>query len=329
MGEVREIQSTSLPLTVGDHGPAVRDLTARLRAAGFDPGHDPSYFGPTTERALRAFQASRGLDVAGTCDKDTWLALVEAGFAFGDRLLYLTSPMLRGDDVAELQLRLGALGFDAGRVDGIFGPTTQSALLEFQQNMGLVSDEVCGPETVAALKRLQPRAGTTSVAGVRERHRLRQRASAVTRRIAIAHLGDADALVGVLASDLRRIGARVTILQTDDWSSAAQAANDFDAEVCIAVSIGSGAGCETAYFETTGFHSSGGSQLAHLIAAELPSNPRWPLTTVVGKRLPILRETRAPTVAVRIGPADEVADQGSLLAASVARAISSWSSAPC
>jgi hypothetical protein len=26
---------------------------------------------------------------------------------------------LRGDDVAELQLRLGALGFDAGRVDGI------------------------------------------------------------------------------------------------------------------------------------------------------------------------------------------------------------------
>ena len=81
--------------------------------------------------------------------------------------------MLRGDDVAELQLRLGALGFDAGRVDGIFGPMTQRRSSDFQQNMGLVPDEVCGPDTVDALSRLQPRAGVGTVAGVRERHELR------------------------------------------------------------------------------------------------------------------------------------------------------------
>lgn len=263
------------------------------------------------------------------CDHDTWLALVEAGFGFGDRLLYLTSPMLRGDDVAELQLRLGALGFDAGRVDGIFGPTTQAALLEFQQNMGLVSDEVCGPETVSALTRLQPRAGTTSVAGVRERHQLRQRTSTVTSRIVVSHLGDADALAGVLASDLRRIGATVGIIAGDDWSAVAQSVNDFGAELCLALTISSNAGCETAYFETAGFHSVGGSQLAHLIAARLPSNPRWPLTTVVGKRTSILRETRAPTVAIRIGPGDEVADQCSLVAASIAAAVTAWAAEPC
>ena len=329
MREVLVIASTSLPLAPGADGPAVRDLTARLRAAGFDPTGELSHFGPETERALREFQASRGLDVGGVCDHDTWMALVEAGFSFGDRLLYLTSPMVRGDDVAELQLRLGALGFDAGRVDGIFGPMTQTALLEFQQNMGLVTDEVCGPDTVAALNRLHPRAGSSSVAGVRERHRLRSRASTLTLKVCIAHLGEADLLAGAIAADLRQAGASVGITAGDDWSAIAQAVNEFGAEVCVALSIGAGSGCEVAYFETSGFQSAGGSQLAHLLAAELPSNPKWPLTTVVGKRLPILRETRPPTVAVRLGPADVVAEQRYLVAASIAGAVTRWSTTPC
>ena len=48
--------------------------------------------------------------------------------------------MLRGDDVAELQQRLGALGFDAGRVDGIFGAETATALEALQRNAGLPTD---------------------------------------------------------------------------------------------------------------------------------------------------------------------------------------------
>jgi N-acetylmuramoyl-L-alanine amidase len=327
--EVNVITSTSLPLRRGAEGPAVRDLTARLRAAGFPPGDDVAHFGEPTERALCDFQASRGLDVAGVCDHDTWVALIEAGFAFGTRLIYLRSPMLRGDDVAELQLRLGALGFDAGRVDGIFGPTTQAALLEFQRNMGLVPDEVCGPETVTALTRLQPRAGTTSVAGVRERHHLRTRPRSLTLRTAIVHLGDADLLAGSIGIDLRAAGATVAVLAGGDWSELARQVNEFDAEVCVALSVGTGSGCEAAYFETPGFHSSGGSQLAHLIATELPSNPRWPLTTVVGKRVPILRETRPPTVTLRLGPVDAVAEQRHLVGAAIARAVTRWSLTPC
>ena len=329
MREATVNTSTSLPLRRGADGPAVRDLTARLRAAGFPPGHDVAHFGEDTEAALCEFQASRGLDVAGVCDRDTWVALVEAGHAFGTRLIYLTSPMLRGDDVADLQLRLGALGFDAGRVDGIFGPTTQAALLEFQQNMGLVPDEVCGPETFTALDRLQPRAGTTSVAGVRERHRLRSRVPTLTLRAALVHLGDADTLVGTIGLDLRGAGATVGVFAGDDWSDLATQVNRFDAELCVALTIGSGSGCEAAYFETAGFHSSGGSQLAHLIASELPSNPRWPLTTVVGKRVPILRETRPPTVALKLGPSAAVLEQRHLVGAAVARAITRWSQSPC
>ena len=62
--------------------------------------------------------------------------------------------MTRGDDVAELQARLGRLGFDAGPVDGIFGPLTAVALADFQRNSGLHPDGICGFETLQALRRV-------------------------------------------------------------------------------------------------------------------------------------------------------------------------------
>ncbi|HEX2849586.1 MAG TPA: peptidoglycan-binding domain-containing protein, partial [Acidimicrobiales bacterium] len=93
----------------------------------------------------------------------------------GDRPLYLTSPMLRGDDVAELQRRLNALGFDAGRVDGIFGPRCEQALLDFQRNAGLVTDSICGPATIGELQRISHLCdGPASFATLREREQLRR-----------------------------------------------------------------------------------------------------------------------------------------------------------
>src|SRR5205085_7699443 len=92
------------------------------------------------EAAVRAFQDQRGLRVDGICGPETWGALIESGFELGDRLLYLSGPMLRGDDVEELQRRLNVLGFDAGREDGILGPETETALRQFQRNAGTTSD---------------------------------------------------------------------------------------------------------------------------------------------------------------------------------------------
>ena len=86
---------------------------------------------------MSAFQQARGLPADGICDRVTWMALVEASWELGDRTLYLRAPNLRGDDVAELQRQLGRLGFDPGRVDGIFGPATTAALAEFQRNVEL------------------------------------------------------------------------------------------------------------------------------------------------------------------------------------------------
>ena len=104
-----------------------------------------------TESAIRAFQQARGLPIDGLCDQITWAALVEASWRRGDRLLFLTSPNMRGDDIADLQARLGRIGFDCGRVDGIFGPRTARALEDFQNNAGLLADGTCGAGTPDAL----------------------------------------------------------------------------------------------------------------------------------------------------------------------------------
>ncbi len=58
-------------------------------------------------------------------------------------------PGDRGDDVRDVQRRLSALGshLDSGELEGVFGPTTESAVRAFQQRRGLLVDGRVGPET--------------------------------------------------------------------------------------------------------------------------------------------------------------------------------------
>lgn len=58
----------------------------------------------------------------------------------------------RGADVEQLQIRLKALGYYDGDVDGDFGPKTAAAVLAFQQAYEeLVDDEIAGPLTQARI----------------------------------------------------------------------------------------------------------------------------------------------------------------------------------
>src|SRR3982751_2539102 len=139
-----------LPLKLGSVGAAVEDLQDRLTAAGFAVHDARGAYDASTEAAVRQFQQNRALVVDGVCGRDTFNTLFEAGFHLGDRLLCLKSPMMRGDDVLEMQRKLGALGFDAGRVDGILGPDSERALKDFQRNVGITTDGVCGPDVIAA-----------------------------------------------------------------------------------------------------------------------------------------------------------------------------------
>ena len=79
------------PADPGQHGDAIRDLQRRLGAAGFEPAGAEAGDVRRVDAsdAVRAFQRHRGLHDHGACDEPTWLALVEASWQLGDRLLKL------------------------------------------------------------------------------------------------------------------------------------------------------------------------------------------------------------------------------------------------
>jgi hypothetical protein len=68
------------------------------------------------------------------------------------RLLKLTSPMMRGEDVRAAQRALAARFPSLNlALDGIFGPRTEGAVKQFQASAGIAVDGQVGPVTRAAL----------------------------------------------------------------------------------------------------------------------------------------------------------------------------------
>jgi len=277
---------------------------------------------------VHAFQVARGLHADGICDENTWTALVEASWRFGDRLLLLTLPNLRGDDVADLQSRLARLGFDCGRVDGIFGPRTARALADFQSNCGLVADGVCGPDTVRAIERVSSQTGDgPGVATVRERERLRIGLGSIGHcRLVLGQFGGLSALTRTLARELRQLGATVMPLDEPDPVAQALAANQFGAHAYLGFESHPEQVATAFYYKVPTFESVGGRALAEALVGELLHVPSIaPLSpTACGMRLPVLRETRMPAVLLAIGPARLATDATPQVTAAVLQALDLW-----
>jgi len=321
----------ALPLHLGAEGDAVRDLQQRLAAVGFDASVEPrGSFGESTHTTVRAFQAHRGLPETGVCDLATWTALVEAGYRLGDRLLYLKSPMVRGDDVAELQRLLGTLGFDAGRVDGILGPHTERALYDFQRNAGLTTDGVCGREVLVSLDRLGQSPGrSTNVAGVREREFLRSQPPVLSgRRIVVGEAGGLDALVRAIDRALEDADAIVAGLHHPHPSVQAVEANAFQADLYLGLVLSDDPRCEASYYATSGFESAGGRRLAELLTECFQHIDNVAVAPAQGRWLPILRETRMPAVVCGVGPPSVVVERTAEFAEATHEALARWCASP-
>lgn len=326
-------RGAALPLCEGDSGGAVADVQDRLLALGFGPISDAAgAFGIATRAALEAFQRHRGLRVDGVCGPQTWQTLVEAGHRLGDRFLYRRTPMLRGDDVAELQQRLCALGFDTGRVDGIFGDASAKALREFQENSALPIDGILGTETLRELRRVAARGAAPLhlVSTVRARELLRQSPPTLSgRHVAIGEPGGLGAPVAALRRRLVAHGASVTTLHHPDDSSQARQANSVGADAYIALRLEpERPGALAAFYSGYRDESVGGRLLAEAIQRALPSALDVPDLGVHGMSLTILRETRMPAVTVEVGPAAVVVEQGPALALALATALAMWASGP-
>ena len=279
----------------GDRGNAVRDLSMRLGAAG-GKAVTLDVFDDALESALRDFQKARGLRVDGICGAETWGALIESGFQLGDRLLYLARPMLRGDDVAELQRRLNALGFDAGREDGILGPETETALRQFQQNSGATADGVCGPSTLAAIARVSGLAAG-SVASVREREDLRRQPRRLDGlRVFLVAEPAMSALAHSVYRAMGNLGGVVALdVSGDDPGVLTTQANRFEAGAFLALTNSGDPGVRCAYFSSGTFRSEGGLGLARRLTESL----RTVVDDVdepVGRTYRFLRDTRMTAV---------------------------------
>lgn len=291
---------------VGDRGEPVRDVQNRLSNLGFSIGGDTrGVFGDGTKLAISDFQQARGLPVDGIVGSDTWRALVDAGYRLGDRMLYHRVPMMRGDDVAELQARLNSLGFDTGKVDGIFGPDTLSGLIDFQQNRGLAEDGLAGPVIAGELRLVD----TTAHKHGREAVRERQWLSALPASVAGQRIyldaecrTDEEAVetwtAATEAAQAIRLLSGVPLLSrsvdTSPPSSVrAQRANRMNVDLVIGFFV-PGDGVEGVfYFESAHSRSEAGMEMAQLLADRLgiPAS---------GRTLPLLKETRSPAVVVAL-----------------------------
>jgi peptidoglycan hydrolase-like protein with peptidoglycan-binding domain len=133
----------------------VRDAQQRLSALGFYNGAVDGVFGPDTRIALERFQRSRGLTVTGDLNPVTASALrsapppapVASGAAAPPAAAEATDPT----SVRTVQNRLHQLGFFTDPADGVWGPSTQVALENFQRARGLDVSGQLTPPTVAAM----------------------------------------------------------------------------------------------------------------------------------------------------------------------------------
>jgi N-acetylmuramoyl-L-alanine amidase len=273
-------------------------------------------------QSVREFQVERGLAATGRCDVATWQALVESDFTLGDRMLHWRTPMLRGDDVAELQRRLGAFGFDAGRVDGILGPDTAAAVSDFQRNCGLAPDGIFGPDVLLMMDRLSTTATTgDSVAHLREAERMHTDRALSDLRVAVGETGGLGTVSRLLQRAIRRTGAQVVGFDDETWHRQAQAANRYNATVFVALTADGGPGC-IAYYGTDGFTSTGGRLLAELLHEDL--RRVIALDPPIAMRSPILRETRMPAVLINFGSCELAIRMAQRLAGATTRSLQQW-----
>lgn len=321
-----------LPLQLGSDGEAVLDLQHRLAALGHPVTPDGVFAGSTVD-AVRAFQAARGLHQDGAVGPQTWRALVDASWQLGSRLLYLAAPMQRGDDVAVLQRRLGALGFDSGRVDGIFGPLTDAALADFQRNAGLPVDRIFGGASMQALDRLGRRSSEFEpVATVREREALRRGAPTLDRRrLVVVEPGGLGALAHLVSRAVARAGARVLVFTHPDPSEQAAAANGAQAEVTLGLQAdASPDGCASAYYQhpTSGYASATGRHLARLVQCTVPGGLGIVDLGASGMSTSLLLETRMPAVVVTLAPPELVVERAAEVARHLHLALERWVADP-
>jgi N-acetylmuramoyl-L-alanine amidase len=302
----------------GDRGDVVTAVTNTLHRLGLI-SQVTEVFTPEVSEAVRGFQQARGLTVTGEIDLATAAAIEEARWKLGDRTLKVESPVMRGDDVAALQSRLIEMGFNPGRVDGFYGPLTESAVKEFQKSVGVKVDGVCGPATVISLMRLIRTVTGGAPAQLRDQANREKRGPALADKVIVldpSSRSDIADLTFDLAQKIegRLIALGVSVFLTRSATSnptyqeRINFANNTDADLVISISIDNyknekAHGLSTYFYgsDTHGIHSIVGEKFATIVQRELIARTDLLNARSHAKTWDLLRLTKAPTVLLEIG----------------------------
>ncbi len=322
----------------GDAGPAVAEIRHRLVTVGLlaEERHhsaaaaDDAVFDDAVDTAVRQFQQQRGLTVDGIVGPHTYRVLDEARWRLGDRILsYAVSHLMSGDDVAALQRRLVDMGFACGRVDGIFGPRTATALREFQRGVGLAPDGTCGPATLKALTRLSRTVVGGRPDALRASEALERSGPTLSGKVVVIDPGHGGEDRGVAAHGLdeasvvedlaARVEGRLSATgviafltrgadMTADEVERATFANDAEADLCISLHADGNAspgarGAATYYYgnDRFGHSSSLGERFADLVQREIVARTDLLDCRSHAKTWDLLRLTRMPSVRIEVG----------------------------
>lgn len=337
---VRSIVAMEL-MRRNDTGASVAELQHRLQRLGFMlPADEDGTYGALTEDAVRAFQRARGIGVDGIVGPVTHRELGDAEWVLGARVLSRRTPMLRGDDVRALQDRLTTLGFDAGKTDGIFGPQTEAAVLEFQRNYGLGIDGVAGTETVRALRGLPAMSGDTPLGPLRERESMKPRAAGLvglrvfldpgpsSEGLSDGPAGRALVLARLIESALEAAGVEIEFSRADDAipddSMRARLANTLNVDLVLSIRDRDDLAPASALLRSFGhdrYRSIRGERAATLFAETLLEHNAAKSVSLELSTVPILRETRATAVVIDLTP-DVVLDAAAeAIVTAVARSV--------
>jgi N-acetylmuramoyl-L-alanine amidase len=313
-------------LTLGDRGKEVSDVQKRLHALGYELGSEgvDGFLGPRTQRAVRAFQQQRGLLADGILGANTWRELVEAGYAPGDRLLYLRVPSFRGDDVLALQVKLNLLGFNAGPERGIFDNAVERALMDFQRNAGLPPDGMVGDETLRKLDALRKAESGREGKKIPDRDNGYVRDASLTGKVVVIDPGHGGQDVGVvsprgrrekdltlaaglrLAELLRAEGCRVVMTRETDQTVPlyvrADTADAAMADYFLSLHFNANespaaAGAVCYYFQRSHYFSEHGARLADYVGEQVGAVGSG-FVGSVGRNFAVLREPLAISVLV-------------------------------
>lgn len=153
----------------------VQSVQRRLGDRGYDVGPVDGVWGESTRSALQNFQRDQGLQQSGQLDRQTLAALgiqpsgqqAQAGqqepyrstTRRGQQQSMVQPQPVSPDIVRDIQQNLRDRGYDAGQVDGIWGPNTSRALMAFQQDENLRATGRITPQSLAALGIAQPQVG--------------------------------------------------------------------------------------------------------------------------------------------------------------------------